>query len=82
MTKTVTNYGSTKNNVEYHAEVPYEVEPKTKGEKFIDGVKYYIGILGQEYRCDLFDKRFKCEKKAIKNNRHKGETIGQDFMFT
>ena len=64
-----------------HAEVPFLSKPKIIGEKIIDGVKYYYNEL-KEYQADRFDKYWKCAKGEVKSAKHKGETIGQDFMFT
>ncbi len=80
MTFTSIKHGSLTTHI-VHAEVPYLKQPKITGEKFIDGVRYYIGE-GKEYLAELFDKMFKCEKSKIKPFGFKGEQIGLDAMYS
>ena len=90
MTKTVTNYGNTKNDINYHPEKPFWVKPillkRFSGSPFskvIDGVKYYFGEQTRKfYRADRFDAKFKVNKEEIKSRQYKGKTIGQDLYFT
>lgn len=65
--------------VEFHAEKPMIVKPKTFGQKNIDGVLHYIGLDGKLYVASLFDRMFASAKQVIKGKFFKGNQIGKSF---
>ena len=59
MTKTYLGHGHNK-SISWHADMPFLVRPKVqKRPKVIDGIKYYLGLKGETYVAELFDKMFK-----------------------